>query len=66
MIEAYGRDHVTTHRLETFWALLNRTINGSSGSVEPFPLRRSLDEPGFRFNARGGRAAERFGAFKTL
>ena len=58
--EAYVRDHVTTNRIENFWALLKRTIKGSYVSVEPFHLRRYLDEQVFRFNARGGRDAERF------
>ena len=58
--EAYVRDHVTTNRIENFWALRKRTITGSSVSVEPFHLRRSLDEQVFRFNARGGRDADRF------
>ena len=43
--EAYVRDHVTTNRIENFWALLKRTIKGSYVSVEPFHLRRYLDEP---------------------
>jgi transposase-like protein len=58
--EAYVRDHVTTNRIENFWALLKRTIKGSYVSVEPVHLRRYLDEQVFRFNARGGRDAERF------
>ena len=47
-------------RIENFWALLKRTIRGSYVSVEPFHLRRYLDEQVFRFNARGGRDADRF------
>lgn len=58
--EEYVRDHVTTNRIENFWALLKRTIKGSYVSVEPFHLRRYLDEQVFRFNARGGRDADRF------
>ena len=57
--EAYVRDHVTTNRIENFWALLKRTIKGSYVSVEPVHLRRYLDEQVFRFNAAGrtGRGA---------
>lgn len=58
--EEYVRDHVTTNRIENFWALLKRTIKGSYVSVEPFHLRRYLDEQVFRFNARGGCDADRF------
>ncbi len=58
--EASVRGHVTTNRIENFWALLKRTIKGSYVSVEPFHLRRYLDEQVFRFNARGGRDADRF------
>lgn len=54
------RGHVTTNRIEHCWALLKHTITGSYVSVEPFHLRRYLDEQGFRFKARGGRDAERF------
>ena len=41
--------------------MLKRTIKGSYVSVEPFHLHRYLDEQVFRFNARGGRDADRFG-----
>ncbi len=58
--EEYVRDHVTTNRIENFWALLKRTTKGSYVSVEPFHLRRYLDDQVFRFNARGGRDADRF------
>ena len=58
--EAYVRDHITTNRIENFWALLKRTSKGSYVRVEPFHLRRYLDEQVFRFNARGGRDADRF------
>ena len=56
----YVRDHVTTNRIENFWALLKRTIKGSYVSVEPFHLHRYLDEQVFRFNARGGQDPDRF------
>ena len=58
--DEYVRGHVTTNRIENFWALLKRTIKGSYVSVEPFHLRRYLDEQVFRFNARGGTDASRF------
>jgi len=58
--EACVRDHITTNRLENFWALLKRTIKGSYVSVDPVHLHRYLDEQVFRFNARGGRDADRF------
>ena len=58
--EEYVRGHITTNRIENFWALLKRTIKGSYVSVEPFHLRRYLDEQVFRFNARGGKDSDRF------
>jgi transposase-like protein len=45
-----GRVH--TNGLENFWSLLKRGISGTYVSVEPFHLRRYLDEQMFRFNNR--------------
>jgi hypothetical protein len=39
-------------RIENFWALLKRGLNGTYVSVEPFHLFRYLDERVFTFNER--------------
>jgi transposase-like protein len=49
-----------TNSLETFWALLKRSISGTYVSVEPFHLFRYLDEQAFRFNERTLTDSERF------
>jgi transposase-like protein len=48
--ERYVDGHVHTNRMENFWSLLKRGINGTYVSVEPFHLFRYLDEQAFRFN----------------
>src|SRR5205823_13391571 len=40
----YVRGHVHTNGKENFWSLLQRGINGTYVSVEPFHLFRYLDE----------------------
>ena len=50
----YVRGEVHTNRLENFWGLLKRGINGTYVSVEPFHLFRYLDEQAFRYNNRKG------------
>jgi transposase-like protein len=56
----YVRGNVHTNGLENFWSLLKRTIRGTYVSVEPFHLKRYLDEQAFRFNLREGDDASRF------
>lgn len=43
---------VQTNGMENFWSLLNRGINGTYVSVEPFHLFRYVDDQAFRFNNR--------------
>lgn len=50
--QQYVDGNVTTNRIENFWALLKRSLNGTYVSVEPFHLFRYLDEQVFRFNTR--------------
>jgi hypothetical protein len=52
--------NVHTNRIESFWSLLKRTINGTYVSVEPLHLFRYLDEQSFRYNERKLTDAERF------
>jgi len=40
------------NRLENFWSLLKRGLNGTYVAVEPFHLSRYVDEQAFRFNNR--------------
>jgi transposase-like protein len=58
--EQYVDGHVHTNRMENFWSLLKRGINGTYVSVEPFHLFRYLDEQAFRYNNRTMTDAERF------
>jgi hypothetical protein len=46
---AYVDGKVHTNRLENFWSLFKRGVNGTYVSVEPFHLFRYLDEQCFRF-----------------
>jgi transposase-like protein len=59
---AYVDGRVHTNGLESFWALLKRTIGGTYVSVEPFHLFRYLDEQTYRFNNRKWTDANRFAA----
>jgi transposase-like protein len=43
---------IHTNGLENFWSLLERGLNGTYVSVEPFHLFRYLDEQSFRYNNR--------------
>jgi transposase-like protein len=58
--EAYVDGAVHTNKLENFWSLLKRSINGTYVSVEPFHLFRYLDEQSFRYNERKATDRERF------
>jgi transposase-like protein len=48
----YANGRVHTNGLENFWPLLKRGIYGTHISVDPFHLRRYLDEQAFTFNNR--------------
>jgi transposase-like protein len=54
-ITEYVRGEVHTQGIENFWSLLKRGLNGTYVSVEPFHLRRYVDEQAFRFNNRSTR-----------
>ena len=58
--ESYVRGKVHTNGIENFWSLLKRAIKGTYVSVEPFHLKRYLDEEVFRFNNRKTDDAGRF------
>ncbi|HEX8184341.1 MAG TPA: IS1595 family transposase [Blastocatellia bacterium] len=58
--EAYVKDNVTTNRIENFWSLLKRGLNGTYISVMPFHLFRYVDEQAFRYNNRKFNDQERF------
>lgn len=51
-LEKYVDGNVTTNRIENFWSLLKRGLNGTYVSVEPFHLFRYVDEAAFRYNHR--------------
>ena len=57
---AYVGGSIHTNGLENYWSLLKRTIGGTYVSVEPFHLRRYLDEQSFRYNERGMNDGGRF------
>src|SRR5207302_4986652 len=59
-VRAYVRGNVHTNGIENFWSLLKRCIKGTYVSVEPFHLKRYVDEEVFRFNEREGNDASRF------
>jgi len=56
----YVRGHVHTNTIENFWSLLKRAIKGTYVNVEPFHLRRYVDEQSFRFNKRFLTDGDRF------
>ena len=56
----YVDGHITTNRIENFWALLKRSLHGTYISVEPYHLFRYLDEQVFRFNTRDMKDGQRF------
>lgn len=58
--EKYAEGVVHTNGMENFWSLLDRTINGTYVSVEPFHLTAYLDEQAYRFDHRKENDAERF------
>lgn len=58
--ECYVKDNVHTNGLENFWCLLKRCFKGTYVSVEPFHLKRYLDEQAFRFNNRSENDGTRF------
>jgi transposase-like protein len=56
----YVRGSVDTNNVENFWALLQRGLNGTYISVEPFHLSAYVDEQSFRFNNRKDNDSGRF------
>ena len=46
----YVRGDVHTNSVESFWAVLKRSINGTWHHVSPKHLRRYVDEASFRLN----------------
>jgi transposase-like protein len=56
----YAIGQVHTNGIENFWALLKRMLKGTYIAVEPFHLKRYIDEMVFRFNERGGTDRDRF------
>jgi transposase-like protein len=50
--QEYVRGQVHTQGIENFWSLLKRTLKGTYVAVEPFHLKRYVDEQVFRFNNR--------------
>jgi transposase-like protein len=56
----YVRGQVHTNGVEGFWSLLNRTLEGTYVSVEPYHLSRYLDEQSFRYNNRETNDGNRF------
>jgi transposase-like protein len=56
----YVRGEVHTNGLESFWSLLKRTIKGTYISIDPFHVKRYLDEQVFRFNHRRASDGDRF------
>ena len=58
-LKEYVNGRVHTNGLENFWSLLQRGLNGTYISVEPFHLDRYLDEQVFRYNHRKDRAGNK-------
>jgi transposase-like protein len=56
----YAIGQVHTNGIENFWSLLKRILKGTYVSVEPFHLKRYIDEMVFRFNNRAGTDRDRF------
>lgn len=50
--QEYVKGQVHTQGIENFWSLLKRTLKGTYVAVEPFHLKRYVDEQVFRFNHR--------------
>lgn len=56
----YAEGNITTNRMENFWTLFKRCINGTYVSVECDHLASYLDEETFRFNERKTKDKDRF------
>jgi len=50
--ERHVREHIHTNRIENFWRLLKRGLNGTYVSVEPFCLSRYFEKQILRFDIR--------------
>jgi transposase-like protein len=58
--EKYVEGKIHVNRVENFWAVLKRGLDGTYVSVAPFHLHRYLDERMFTFNERGVDDLRRF------
>ncbi len=56
----YALGQVHTNGIENFWSLLKRCLKGTYIAVQPFHLKRYIDEMVFRFNHRDGLDRDRF------
>jgi hypothetical protein len=56
----YAIGQVHTKGLENFWPLLMRCLKGTYIAIQPFHLRRYINEMVFRFNNRDGNDRDRF------
>jgi hypothetical protein len=56
----YAIGQIHTNGIENFWTLLKRMLKGTYVAVEPFHLKRYIDELVFRFNNRAGTDRDRF------
>lgn len=52
---SYSIDNVTTNRIENFWSVLKRTLNGSYISVSKKYLQLYVNEVAFRYNNRNSK-----------
>ncbi len=58
--QRYVDRHITTNRVENFWACLKRTLGGTYICPRNFHLERYVDEQIYRFNVRHDTDADRF------
>ena len=58
--EEYVRGNIHTNNIESFWAVLKRTIGGTYTHVNPAHLDRYLAEQVFRFDERANGDGPRF------
>lgn len=56
----YAVGQVHTNGIENYWSLLKRMLKGTYVAVEPYHLKRYIDEMAFRFNERECGDGQRF------
>jgi transposase-like protein len=56
----YAIGQIHTNGIENFWSLLKRMLKGTYVAVEPYHLKRYIDELVFRFDHRDGTDSDRF------